>query len=220
MKNVFKKLNFYNLTVAIITVFILIALLVDVLTTLPTEISKLVKYADWVVCIFFFYDFLLTFSKAPHKIKYLYTWGWIDLLASIPVNSWFRYGKAFRIFRLFKIFKLAYSKSEYVLHINKRDIPSTIFIIAVLTFMVVISSSIAILYLETAPNSNIKTAEDALWWSIVTITTVGYGDFYPVTNYGRLVAIILLFLGVSLFFTFTALIVPFFARHDKEEKNG
>ena len=60
-------------------------------------------------------------------------------------------------------------------------------------------SSIAILQVETDPNSNIKTAEDAIWWSYVTITTVGYGDKYPVTTEGRIIAVILMTVGVGLF---------------------
>jgi voltage-gated potassium channel len=213
------KLNFYDITVIIITIFILSALLFDTFLDLPIEVSKIIKYADWAVCIFFFYDFMLNLISSKNKIRYLYTWGWLDFLAALPVISILRYGKFLRLIRLLKIFKFAYHKGDYVLQINKRDLPSTIFIIAVLTFMVIMCSSIAILYFETAAHSNIKTAEDALWWSIVTITTVGYGDFYPVTNLGRLVAIILLFLGVSLFFTLVGLIVPFFARYDKEEKD-
>lgn len=72
----------------------------------------------------------------------------------------------------------------------------------------VIFSAIAILQVERDPNSNIKTAEDALWWSYVT-TTVGYGDRYPVTTEGRLIASVLMTAGVGLFGTFTAYIASF-----------
>lgn len=214
-----KKVNFYNITVIFVTVFVLLALLLDAILNLPSEISKLIRYADWTICVFFFYDFVMTFKQADNKIKYLYTWGWIDLLASIPAVNWFRYGKLIRIFRLLKFFKLAKSKKNYVLNINKRDLSSTIVIVATLLMMVIFSASIAILFFETAPNSNIKTAEDAVWWAIVTITTVGYGDFYPVTMGGRIVAILLLLIGVSMFFTLTALLVPFFSRHDKDDED-
>jgi len=80
-----------------------------------------------------------------------------------------------------------------------------------------LSSSIAILQVETDPRSNIKTAEDALWWSYTTITTVGYGDLYPVTAEGRLIAIVVMTFGVGLFGTFTAYIASVFVK-PKEEK--
>ena len=65
--------------------------------------------------------------------------------------------------------------------------------------------------------SNIKTAEDALWWTIVTITTVGYGDFYPVTSLGRGVAVVLMVTGIGTFGTFTAYIASFFAETENTE---
>jgi hypothetical protein len=62
------------------------------------------------------------------------------------------------------------------------------------------------LSVETDPNSNIKTAEDAIWWTITTITTVGYGDRYPVTTAGRIIGMIVMVSGVGLFGTYTAYI--------------
>ena len=72
-----------------------------------------------------------------------------------------------------------------------------------------------------APNSNIKDAEDALWWSFVTITTVGYGDRFPVTTEGRLVGAVLMICGVGLFGTFTGFIASWFMEGEKNtEKAG
>lgn len=78
--------------------------------------------------------------------------------------------------------------------------------------MMIIFSSIIILQVEKAPGSNIFTAGDALWWAFVTITTVGYGDLYPVTLEGRLVAVILMTTGVGLFGTFTAFVASWFVK--------
>ena len=75
--------------------------------------------------------------------------------------------------------------------------------------------AIGILQVEKDPNSNIKTAEDALWWAYVTITTVGYGDKYPVTTEGRLIAVVLMTGGVGLFGTFTAYIASWFVVDNK-----
>ena len=79
--------------------------------------------------------------------------------------------------------------------------------------MVVIFSSIAILEFENEVNSNIKTAEDAIWWSYVTITTVGYGDKFPITTEGRIIGAILMTTGVGIFGTFTALVSSWFIQN-------
>ena len=87
----------------------------------------------------------------------------------------------------------------------------------------IIFSSIAILQVETAPTSNIKTAEDAIWWAYTTITTVGYGDRFPVTTEGRFIATLLMTVGVGLFGTFTAYLASWFIGENKnvntDEKN-
>jgi voltage-gated potassium channel len=80
-----------------------------------------------------------------------------------------------------------------------------------------IFGSISILQVEIVPESNIKTASDAIWWAFVTITTVGYGDKFPVTNEGRIIAAFLMITGVALFGTFTGFIAAWFMG-DKAKK--
>jgi voltage-gated potassium channel len=82
----------------------------------------------------------------------------------------------------------------------------------ILAFLILIFSSIAILQVENTANGNIKTAEDAIWWAYTTITTVGYGDKYPVTSEGRLIAIFLMTFGVGMFGTMTAYISSLFIK--------
>mgnify|MGYP001293428771 CR=1 FL=1 len=96
-------------------------------------------------------------------------------------------------------------------------------LVAILAVLMVIFSSVAILQVEDDPASNIKTAEDAIWWAYVTITTVGYGDKYPVTTEGRIIAAFLMTTGVGLFGTFTGFVASWFVdgrqeEHEKEER--
>jgi voltage-gated potassium channel len=73
------------------------------------------------------------------------------------------------------------------------------FITILLVFLVLTVSSVLVLQFESvSPDANITTGPDALWYSIVTITTVGYGDFYPVTPGGRIAAVFIMFSGVGI----------------------
>jgi voltage-gated potassium channel len=81
----------------------------------------------------------------------------------------------------------------------------------------VIFSAIAILQVEDDPSGNIKTAEDAIWWAYVTVTTVGYGDKFPVTTEGRIIAAVLMTVGVGLFGTFTAFLASWFVTEKQED---
>lgn len=76
--------------------------------------------------------------------------------------------------------------------------------------MWVVFASIAILQVEKSPDANIQTPEHALWWAFSTITSVGYGDKYPVTPEGRLVAAVLMTAGVGVFGTFTGFVASWF----------
>jgi voltage-gated potassium channel len=69
-------------------------------------------------------------------------------------------------------------------------------------------------------DSNIKTTSDALWWGIATMTTAGYGDKYPVTYEGRIVASILMISGVGLFGTFTGLVSAFLVSPQRKENQA
>jgi voltage-gated potassium channel len=87
--------------------------------------------------------------------------------------------------------------------------------------LLVVIRSLSMLQFENADNSNIRTAEDALWWAMATVTTVGYGDRYPVTTEGRAVAVVLMCAGVGLFGTFSGFLAAWFLAPDakREEKD-
>ena len=87
-----------------------------------------------------------------------------------------------------------------------------------MALLVVVFSSVAILHFESGPASNISTPEDALWWAVVTMTTVGYGDRYPVTTEGRIVAAVCMIAGVGLFGTFTGFVASWFLAPGEEEQ--
>jgi voltage-gated potassium channel len=76
--------------------------------------------------------------------------------------------------------------------------------------LLAVLGSIAVLHFETVDGANIKSAEDALWWATVTITTVGYGDRYPVTTEGRIVGTLLMTAGVGLFGVFSGFVAAWF----------
>jgi voltage-gated potassium channel len=107
--------------------------------------------------------------------------------------------------------------SPFIQHVYKNRARGAFTTVSMISFLLIIFSSIAVLQFETAPTSNIKTAEDALWWAYTTFTTVGYGDMYPVTTEGRIIAIILMTGGVGLFGTFSGFIASLFLGGDKKD---
>ena len=210
-------LSLINLLVLVLSFYVLGILIIDALIDLPPEVHKLIIYTDYIACSVFFLDFLIRFFRAESKLAYM-KWGWIDLLASIPANGVFRLGRIARVIQIIRVIKAYRSISHIVENIFKNHMKGTFTFAVIVAFMLILFSSVLILEVETAPNSNIKTAEDALWWAYVTITTVGYGDLYPVTTEGRIVALVLMTAGVGLFGVFTGYLASWFVEPEKEKE--
>ncbi len=130
-------------------------------------------------------DFLYRLFTAQSKSGYFFrNFGWADLLSSLPLPQL----KILRLFRLWRVYRLILRfgarnlVNEFITHRAENAL-----------FTVVLELG--------SPNANITNASDALWWTIVTITTVGYGDRFPVTNWGRIIGVLVMFAGVGLFGT-------------------
>jgi voltage-gated potassium channel len=204
-----QKLSVLNIMVFVLSIYVLGALVFDTMFKLPYETEELLIYIDHTICFIFFIEFCYHFYKAENKLKYMH-WGWIDLLSSIPLVGFLRVGRVFRLIRLIRVIRAFKSTKHLVNHIFANKVQGTLTSVLIIAVLLIIFSSIAILQVEHDPKSNIKTAGDALWWSYVTITTVGYGDRYPVTDEGRILAAVLMTAGVGLFGTFTAYISSLF----------
>jgi Ion channel len=135
----------------------------------------------------FLADFTYRLFTAESKTRYFFRrFGWADLLASLP----FQRVKLLRVFRLVRVFGLlrAYGIRNVVRNRLQDRAGSALLTLLLMGILVLEFCSFEILHVEqNAPGANITSASDALWYTIVTISTVGYGDRYPVTNEGRIV---------------------------------
>lgn len=181
---------------------------------------KILTYADSAVCFFFLLDFVIQLVRAENRWRYLYTWGWIDLLSSAPAVPLVRWGRLFRIARLIRAMRTVKAVRVLVNVILARRAESTFLAVCLLSILVLIMSSVSILRLEDVPGGNIKTPVDACWWALSTMTTVGYGDRYPTTDAGRLVGAALMIMGVGLVGTFAGFVANWFhgVEQQRQEK--
>lgn len=92
------------------------------------------------------------------------------------------------------------------------------YILLFVFLFIVITGAIVAIIEKNSPTSNIYSIGDGIWWAFSTATTVGYGDFYPTTIMGRLIAISLMFIGFALFSVVTANIASFFVERDEEKE--
>lgn len=201
-----EKITGFQLLLVILSAYVLLVLILDAIFRFSPEVEKILSYMDNTVCAVFLVDFFYRLSKAESKLRFM-KWGWIDLLASIPTIDALRWGVGLRILRACRILRgIKSAKLLFEILFQKKvkgAFASIIVGAVVLTFF----SAIAMVKVERGhENANIKTADDSMWWAIVTVTTVGYGDRYPVSPEGRIIAGILMVYGIGLFGTATGYI--------------
>ena len=206
----------YQLLMLALSVLALLTIVIQNTLRLDPQIEVLLEYADTGLCFAFLTDFALTLWRSPNRWRYFFTWGWLDLLSSIPTLDLARWGRVARIARLARILRALRATRLLTKVILGQRAQSTSLAAAMLAFLLVIGSSTAILQFEKVPESNIKTADDAIWWAFTTITTVGYGDRFPVTTAGRIVAVLLMTAGVGLFGVISATLAAWFLTPEEQ----
>ena len=199
-----KPSNAYQIFILVLTVLSL-AVMVVMLLPISDATYKLLSVYDNVICVIFLIDFFLNLRGAARKSDYFIGQrGWLDLLGSIPSFGVFKLGGLLRLARLSRfarILRLLRGENKKALVKDVLDNRSqyAAFLTILLTIIVLTVASVLVLQFESkSPGANITTGGDALWYSIVTITTVGYGDFYPVTAAGRITAMFIMFMGVGI----------------------
>ena len=202
-------------------VLVLVLLAIGLFLEPGSGSAVIIGHVDTAVCVIFFFDFLRSLVLAENKLRYFVTWGWIDLLSSIPAVGIFRLGRAARIFRILRLLRGVRASKQLFHAVLTHRSESTLLALILLTIILGTISSIAILEFErNDPGVNIVGPEDAIWWSFVTMTTVGYGDRYPVTTGGRIVAAILMICGIGLFASFTGFLASWFVQGDKSHDDA
>ena len=203
-------INNWQIFILFLSIYVILALIIEAVLDVPEDVSRILDTIDNAVCVMFLVDFFWRLINAESKAAFL-KWGWIDFVSSIPTFEALRWGRAVRIVRILRILRGVRSSKIIIYHLFKNRAKGAFFSVAMISFVMVVFGSIAILQVEPfAPEANIKNGHDALWWAFVTITTVGYGDFYPVTTTGRVIASVLMTAGVGLFGTFTAYVANMF----------
>jgi voltage-gated potassium channel len=187
----------FDLFIAVTAIIVLALLSWRMFLDPNSETVHLIDMVDLGICFIFFGDFIRQLVTAPTKWKYLVTWGPIDLAASIPAVQAMRWARVMRVIVIIRALKSMHA----IVHTFRSNRRSAIVIASFLVAeVVIIGSCFAVLHFESQDSSaNLTNAADVLWWSIVTMSTVGYGDFYPVTVGGRFMAVLLMVCGIGLF---------------------
>jgi voltage-gated potassium channel len=217
MQNSSQKIRPYDIFVIAVTLLSIFNIVLYLFVR-DSTVQYVIGTIDIVLSLFFLIDFIRNMHNAKSKAQYFFKeYGWADLVASLPFPQF----KILRIFRLIKAYRLIKKAGpKNILNDFKRHkAESAVYVIFFMILLLLEFGSIFVLKAELSnPDSNIKTASDAIWWVYVTITTVGYGDRYPVTNAGRIVGMVVMLVGVGLFAVMTGFLANKFLPTEKDDK--
>jgi voltage-gated potassium channel len=196
--------NAYNLFIIVLTIFALI-LMVLLLLPLDKDTLHLLHFYDILICLIFLIDFLVNLITSPRKSAYLVgERGWLDLIGSIPsLGLVFRFSGILRLARISRVDLIlraqrGRSRIDLVKDVLQHRHRYVGYTAILLTIVILTTASALVLQFESrAPEAKITTGWQAFWFSIVTITTVGYGDYYPVTFLGQLTAMFIMLSGIG-----------------------
>ena len=167
---------------------------------------------DITICALFLLQLSIDLLRSQDRRQYMKD-HWIDFIASIPIIEPIRYARIFHILRICRLFR---SSQSVLKQIKKNRKEATIASILVLMVTLISLGSVFMLVFEGQnPNANIQTAGDAIWWAFVTISTVGYGDHYPITVAGKVLAVFIIISGVGIFGMISGLITSIITEPEK-----
>jgi voltage-gated potassium channel len=203
------KSNSYTIFIFVLTIISLIVMVVMLIPGLDDATVQVLSFYDNLICLIFLIDFFYNLMNSPKKSDYfIKDRGWLDLLGSMPslglLTNAGKYAGLLRLARLSRLARIARlmkggGKEALIKDVLANRSRYTGFITILMTIIILTSSSVLVLQFEgKSPDANIKTGWDALWYAVVTITTVGYGDRYPVTVLGRITGVFIMFAGVGI----------------------
>lgn len=178
--------------------------LVPQLMTMSEETLQTLATLEWMLWGVFAFELLLQTYLAPRRVKYLID-HWYDVVIVV-----FPFLRVLRVLRLLAVTARLWTEIRQLL--RRR----TAAVVSLVSLGAVGLSAVVIFIFERRADGPIDSLEDAFWWAAVTITTVGYGDTYPVTPAGRGIAVLLMIAGISLFGVITARVAAYFVEEEQE----
>lgn len=197
------RLEFVELGIALLTVTSLIVILIDIFFPLNAEQKRFIYVFDLIVVLILATDFAFRVRRSVKKSRYILN-HWYEIPAMLPLVLYASAdtstiaGQVLEQFRVIAFFRLV--RLYYILTLIQG---SRFVLLSAFSIITIVFGALGV-YLTEAEyaGANIKTLPDAFWWAVQTVSTVGYGDVYPVTGEGRIIGVFVMFAGIGILATF------------------
>ncbi|MEL7221533.1 MAG: ion transporter [Bacteroidota bacterium] len=200
--------KFFDISLMVLIIFSILLVMLESVESVHAKYGTIMSVLEWCLTIIFTIEYLLRLYSVYHPWKYARSFfGVIDLLAILPSYITYVFGgfqalliiRALRLMRIFRIFKLGHfmSESRYIVDALRASLSKITVFLFFITILVTILG--AIMYLiEGGSNDGFSSIPKSVYWAIVTLTTVGYGDITPATAVGQFLSAVVMILGYAI----------------------
>jgi voltage-gated potassium channel len=192
-------------------------LIIPLLMDLPSGLEATFVALDWFIWAVFAFEYVVRLALSDQRWRFVRR-EWPDLLIVVlPFLRPLRVVRSARALRLLRLGRLVGVLGELGQESRRLLLRHKLHYAVLVTGVVVLGAAALTLAVEEGGEGSIETFGDALWWAVTTVTTVGYGDTFPVTPAGRGIAAFLMLAGIALFGVLTANVAAFFIEREQEE---
>lgn len=217
----------FDLAVQFLIVVSLVSFSLETLPALPDNYIVVLNHIETFCVLVFTAEYISRFVVASNRMAFVTSFfGVIDLLAILPfylsTGLDLRAARAFRLLRLFRILKLVrYSKAIHRFHLALQLAKEELILFLAVSAIVLYLAAVGIYYFENAAQPEVfKSVFHSFWWAVVTLTTVGYGDMYPITTGGKAFTFVVLLVGLGFVSVPAGLVASALSRARELESEG
>ena len=205
----------------VLTVLVIPLVAVPLIWHLPPNAARTVEILDYFVWAAFAFEYVGKLYLAPDRRQFVKRNIPDLIIVLVPLLRPLRLLRSVRLLRLLRLTRLVALVVESLVEVRAilkhRGLN---YVLLIVSAVVLLCASVVLEFEKANPSANIKNYPDALWWAVTTITTVGYGDKFPMTPAGRGVAVFLMVMGIALFGVLTASIATYFVAKDADQEVG
>jgi voltage-gated potassium channel len=219
----------FDVSLLIVILLSILLVMLESVPSIETKYHDFLKIAEWIITIVFSLEYIIRIWIVRHPAKYIFSfYGIIDLLSVLPSYlALFFAGtqglmviRALRLLRIFRILKLnRYLKESAIIikALKESRVKISVFLFGVLTLVIIIGT---VMYLVEGAENGFTSIPRGIYWAIVTLTTVGYGDISPVTSLGQFLASVVMIIGYAIIAVPTGIVTAEFTKHSQKQSKG
>jgi len=218
----------FDIVLLVVIVYSIIVVMLESLPRFDEKYHAFLNISEWVVTILFTIEYILRLVCIKKPWKYVFSFfGIVDFLSTIPKYlSFFLVGSQYitafralrllRVFRILKLVRFVGESNNLIRALRASRTKIFIFVFFVLVISVLLGTT---MYLIEGPEHGFNSIPHSVYWTIVTLTTVGYGDISPETGFGQIIATLIMIIGYGIIAVPTGIVSAEYASSKKELKN-